>query len=140
MTYRVFDTEEKVWVKGKVYLNPYGELFIIKQSVFGWTKVPLTLSQDRYVYHRDIDLYDRNATLVYEGDYIRAKISDDKTVVGVVVYARELSAYVILCVDSDEFYTLGTEVCEYIEVIGNVFDGYEEEKQNGKPTLSQSEK
>ena len=140
MTYRVRDTLKDRWVKDKVYLSQDGELYLIKRSVFGWTKFPLALSGDRYVYHIDIDLYDKNDVLVYEHDYIKAQVDKDKTVIGVVVYAHELSSYVILCVDSDEFYTLGTEVCEYIEVIGNVFDGYKEEKKDGKQALSRSEK
>lgn len=124
MAFRVYDTEKKLWLKDNLYLNSDNELFLIKRSLFGWVKVPLALSEDRYIYHQDINLCDKNNILVYEGDYIKAKVSDDREVVGMVAYAIDLSAYVILCVDSDEFYTLGTQVCEYIEVIGNVFDGY----------------
>ena len=123
--FRVYNTEKKQWVKDGVYLNPYGELFLIKSSLFGRVKIPLALSDDKYVYHQDINLCDKNDVLVFEGDYIKASVSEDKEVVGMVAYAFDLSAYVILCVDSDEFYTLGTQVCEYIEVVGNVFDGYE---------------
>lgn len=137
MVYRVYDNELKKWVKDNIYLNPNGELFLIKQALFGIVKVPLALSQDRYIYHRAIDLLDKNQKQVFEGDYIQAQVSEDKSVVGLVVFAEELSAYVILCVDSEEFYTLGTEVCEHIEVIGNVFDGYKEEKKYGKQTLSE---
>ena len=124
--FRVFDNERKEWVKKNVYLAPDDELFLIKQSLFGMVKVPLALSSDRYIYHHDINLCDKDGALVYEGDYIRARVAEDKEVIGVVAYAHELSAYVILCTDSDEFYTLGSEICEYIEVIGNVFDGYEQ--------------
>ena len=125
MTYRVYDTEKKKWVQDNIYLTPNGELFLIKKSMFGTVKVPLALSQERYVCHQDINLYDKDETLVYEGDYIRANVTEDKVVVGLVAYAHELSAYVILCVDSDEFYTLGSSVSTEITVIGNVFDGYE---------------
>lgn len=135
MGYRVFDTEKQRWLKDNIYLNPNGELFLIKKSIFGMVKVPLALSQDRYVYHRDINLYDKNEVLVYEGDYIRASVAEDKEVIGLVCYAHELSAYIILCVHSDEFYTLGSETTEYIEVIGNVFDGYKEGKKDGKQAL-----
>ena len=124
--FRVYDTEKKQWLKNNVYLSPDGELFLIKQSLFGMVKVPLILSPDRYICHKDIILYDKENVLVYEGDYIRARVADDKTVIGIVTYAHELSAYVILCVDSDEFYTLGSDVSSEIEVIGNVFDGYKE--------------
>lgn len=123
--FRVYDTEKKKWVKDGIYLNPNGELFLIKRSLFGRVKIPLALSGDKYVYHQDINLCDKNDVLVFEGDYIKASVSEDKEVVGMVAYASDLSAYVILCVDSDEFYTLGAQVCEYIEVIGNVFDDYE---------------
>jgi hypothetical protein len=134
MIYRVYDTVEKKWIKDNVYLSPDGELFLIKQAMFGWVKVPLELSGDRYIYHKDIGLIDKVGKEVYEGDYIRAVVgkvdendenSEDKIEIGLVTYAHELSAYIILCVDSDTFYTLGSSTCEYIEIIGNVFDGYE---------------
>lgn len=124
--FRVYDTERKEWLKKNIYLSPDGELFLIKQSLFGMVKVPLALSPARYICHKDIILYDKENILVYEGDYIKAKVADDKEVIGVVVYAHELSSYVILCVNSDEFYTLGSETTDYIKVIGNVFDGYKE--------------
>ena len=126
--FRVYDKEAKRWVNGKAYLSPNGEIYIIKSSIFGWLKLQPALSHDRYVYHRDIGLYDKNKELVYEGDYIEAQITEEKVVKGIVVYAQEISSYVILCFDSDEYFTLGTEVCEYIEVIGNVFDGFKNEE------------
>ena len=122
--FRVYDTKERRWIWNNVYLAPNGELFMIKQSVFGLVKIPLALSPDRYVYHNAIDLLDKNQAQVYEGDYIKAQVGDDKTVLGMVVFAQELSAYIVLCEESDEFYTLGKEVCDLIEVVGNVFDGY----------------
>lgn len=125
MAYRVYDNEQKRWVRDNIYLNPDGDLFKIKKSIFGMVKVPLALSQDRYVYHKAIDLWDKNQKQVHEGDYIMAQVSEDKSVVGLVAFAVELSSYVILCVESDEFFTLGSETTDYIEIIGNVFDGYE---------------
>ncbi len=125
MAYRVYDNEQKRWVRDNIYLNPDGDLFKIKKSIFGMVKVPLALSQDRYVYHKAIDLWDKNQKRVHEGDYIMAQVSEDKSVVGLVAFAVELSSYVILCVESDEFFTLGSETTDYIEIIGNVFDGYE---------------
>lgn len=121
--FRVYDNERKKWVKDNIYMNADENLFKIKQSLFGITKVPL--DEDRYIYHKDIGLYDKNSRLVFEGDYIKAKVADDKEVIGIVAYAYELSSYVILCVDSDEFYTLGSNVSSEIEVVGSVFDGYE---------------
>lgn len=127
MEYRVYDTEKECWVNKDVYLTPKGELFMIKQSLFGVVKIPLKLDESKYVYHKSAGLFDRNNEEVFEGDYIKADISESKSVIGLVSYAYELSAYVILCVESDEFYTLGSEIKDYIEVVGNVFDGYNKE-------------
>lgn len=126
MSFRVYDNDKQQWLKDNIYLSSNDDLFLIKQSLFGMIKVPLALDVERYICHRDIGLYDKHNVLVYEGDYIKAQVDEDKEVVGLVAYAYDLSAYVILCVDSDEFYTLGSQVCEYIEVVGNVFDDYKE--------------
>ena len=122
--FRVYDNEKKEWVKENIYLNPNGDLFLIKQSLFGMVKVPLALDANRYIYHKAIDLWDKNQKQVHEGDYIEAEVADDRVVIGLVSYAHEHSANEIMSVDSDEFFTLGSETTEYIEVIGNVFDGY----------------
>lgn len=124
--FRVYDKEQRKWLKDNIYLSSDDDLFLIKQSLFGMIKVPLALDIERYICHRDIGLYDKYNVLVYEGDYIKAQVDENKEVVGLVVYAYDLSSYIILCADSDEFYTLGSQVCEYIEVIGNVFDNYKE--------------
>ena len=137
MLYRVYDREKKNWIKNNVYMTPDGELYKIKSSLFGWSKVPLTLDGDRYVCHRAIDLYDKNQELVYEDDYIKAQVDKDKSVIGIVSYAPELSSYVILCIDVDKYYTLGSEVCEFIEIIGNVFDGFKEVIQDGQQSLQE---
>lgn len=125
MAFRVFDLEKEKWLEKDVYLNLNGELFLIKQSLFGFSKVPLALSQDRYICHKDIELYDKDGNLIFEGDYLEATVAEDRTVKGIVVYAHELSAYIILCSEMNEYFTLGKDVCEFIRVIGNVFDGYE---------------
>lgn len=125
MGYRVYDIERNQWIKDNVYLNPDGDLFLIKKSIFGRTKKPILLEPDRYIYHNDIELYDKDNNLVYIGDYIKAQVKEDRSVIGLVSYAHDLSAYVILCDDTNEFFTLGSNVCELIEIIGNVFDGYE---------------
>ena len=126
MFYRVYDNVKERWIEKDIYLSPNGELFKLKHSVFGLIKLPLALSPERYTYHRCIYIQDKNNKEVYEGDYIKANVAEDKTVIGVVVYAEELSSYIILCEDNSKFYTLGKDVCEYIEIIGNVFDGYKE--------------
>lgn len=138
MAYRVFDTEKKVWLKDNICLNPDGELFKIKKLIFGIVKTLIALSSDRYIYHRDINLYDKDGALIYEGDYILASVAEDKEVIGLVCYAHELSSYVILVESTQEFFTLGSEITEYIKVIGNVFDGYEEVNNNDEQTLSKT--
>lgn len=132
MEFRVYDNEEKKWIKENILLSPNGELFSTKQSFFGTSKTLTALDLERYIYHKNIGLTDKNETEVFEGDYIKANVgktdenSEDKIEIGLVVYAYDLSAYIILCVDSDTFYTLGSNVSSEIEVIGNVFDGYKE--------------
>lgn len=121
--FRVYDNIEKCWVSDGIYLSPNDELYSIKRSALGQTKI-VKLSKERYIYHKAIDLWDKEGIQVYEGDYIQAQIDEGVSKVGLVAFAHELSSYVILCVDSDEFYTLGSEVKEYISVCGNVFDGY----------------
>jgi hypothetical protein len=121
---RVYDIQKNQWIKDNVYLNPDGDLFLIKKSIFGRTKKPILLDSDRYVWHQDIELYDKNNNMVYIGDYIKAQVEENRSVIGLVTYAHEMSAYIILC-DDNKFYTLGSNVCELIEIIGNVFDGYE---------------
>lgn len=137
--FRVWDIEKEEWVEDDVYLNQNRSLFCYKKSLIGLNKM-FELDPDRYVYHRDIELYDKNNSLIYEGDYVRAQVDKNRFVVGIVVYAHELSAYIILCKETDEYYTLGNGVCEFIEKIGNVFEGVKEVKQDGESTLQESEK
>ena len=132
VAYRVYDDDRKEWIKEDVYLNQNGELFKIKQSVFGLVKMPLALNKDRYVYQYSIGLLDKNNKDIFVGDYLKAHVGENKDVVGLVVYINELSSYIILCEDSKEYYTLGEPVSEYIEIIGNIFDGYEGVKENNE--------
>lgn len=127
MSFRVYDKKKKKWVNEDIYMNPNGELFKVSQSLFGNNKLTF-LHQDRYVFQRAIDLNDKDNNPIYIGDYLEARVADDRVVTGMVTFANELSAYVILCFDSNEFFTLGTDVCQYIKVIGNVFD----ESKKGK--------
>lgn len=127
MGYRVYDKKKKRWVEDKIFLTPNGDLMKSDKSMFGWTK-PTFVSENRYVYQKAIDLYDKNGTPIYVGDYLKAKVAEDRIVTGLVTFANELSAYIIICFESEEFFTLGTEVCEYIEVIGNVFDDDKKKK------------
>lgn len=120
MSYRVYDKKKKKFVEDNIFLTPDGELVESKKSIFG-DKITF-VSQNRYIYQKYIELDDIDGKQIYVGDYLEAKISEDKTVIGMVTFAPELSAYIILCFETEEYFTLGTEVCQYIKVVGNVFD------------------
>ena len=124
MAYRVYDTEQKCWVND-VYLSTNGELYKEIRSFFGIVKL-VPLNSERYVYHNDINLYDKNEALIFEGDVVNAQVGEDKFVTGFVAYVNELAGYAILCDDTEEFYMLGSDVCEFIEIVGNVFDNKNE--------------
>lgn len=131
--FRVYDTENKKWIKDNIYLNQDGGLFKIKQSVFGMVKVPLALDSEKYVCHLEIGLPDKNGKSIFEGDYIKGVVDEEegqRIITGLVAYAQHLSSYVVLCFDSDEYFPLGEYVSDRIEIVGNVFDGYEEVKEN----------
>lgn len=127
--FRVYDDKEGCWIADNVYLTQNNELVMIKQ-VLGMAKMPITLDKDRYIYHRAINLRDVNGVEVFEGDYVLAKVSEDKSIIGLVTFAEELSAYIVLSVNDTEYYTLGSDVSEFIEVVGNVFDGCDDKKYN----------
>lgn len=120
MSFRVYDRKKKRFTKDNIYLTQDGELIESKKSLFG-NKMTF-VDQNRYVYQKYIELNDKNEVPIYIGDYLEAKVAEDKIVRGMVTFAEELSAYIILCFDTDEYFTLGTDVCELIEVVGNVFE------------------
>ena len=130
MSYRVYDKKKKKFITDNIFLTPEGELVESKKSLFG-NKMTF-VDQNRYVYQRYIGLNDKNDTPIFIGDYLEAKIEEDKIAQGMVTFAPELSSYIILCFETEEFFTLGTEVCDLIEVVGNVFDDKKGIK-DGKP-------
>ncbi len=138
MLYRVYNISKKKWIYN-VCLTPDGQLFALKQPIFGKTKSLVELSQNTHVYHKSIDLWDKNEKQIFEGDIIKAQVADNREVIGLVTFASELSAYIILCDKTNEYFTLGDSVCSYIEIIGNVFDGYKEDEKDGQQALQESE-
>lgn len=118
--YRVFDKKKKKFIIDNIFLTPDGELMESKKSLFG-NKMTF-VDQNRYVYQKYIELNDKNNIPIFIGDYLNAQVSEDRSVNGMVTFAPELSSYIILCFDNEEYFTLGTEVCQFIEVVGNVFD------------------
>lgn len=130
MGYRVFDKKRKRFVTENVYLTPDGELVESKKSLFG-NKMTF-IDQNRYVYQRYIGLSDQDNNPIYIGDVLEAKVADDEVVTGVVSFAQELSSYIIFCNYNEKWYTLGTEICDRIRVIGNIFDDEKKGKKDGK--------
>ena len=130
MSYRVYDKKKRKFITDNIFLTPDGELVESKKSL--WGNKMTFVDQNRYVYQKYIELDDKNNVCVFMGDYVKAQVSEDREISGLVTFAPELSSYVILCFDSDEYFTLGTEVCQYIQVIGNVFDDLKKGKKDGK--------
>ena len=130
MSYRVFDKKKRRFVTENVYLTPDGELVESKKSLFG-NKMTF-IDQNRYVYQRYIGLADVENNPIYIGDVLEAKVADDEVVTGVVSFAQELSSYIIFCDCNEKWYTLGTEICDRIRVIGNIFDDEKKGKKDGK--------
>lgn len=127
--YRVFDKKRGQWIDD-VVKDMQDDLYKIKKGIFG--EKLIYLNSDEYVCHNAFDLYDKNNMQVFEGDYLRAEVDKDKIVIGLVAFVNDLSAYVILVEPTQEFFTLGSETMEHIEVIGNVFDGYATTDGEGK--------
>ena len=122
MSFRVYDKKKKKFVQGNILLTPDGELVESKKSIFG-NKLTF-VEQNRYVFQKAIDLKDKDGTDIYIGDYLEAHVSEDRAIVGLVTFSTELSAYIILDFEADEYFTLGESVSQYLKVVGNCFDEY----------------
>lgn len=120
MAYRVYDKKKRKFVSDNVYLTPEGELVESKKSLFG-SKMTF-VDQNRFVFQKYIELSDKNDVPIYMGDYVEAHVAENKVITGLVTFSTELSSYVILCFETDEYFTLGESVKDLIRVTGNVFD------------------
>lgn len=118
--FRVFDKVEHAWVQDCIYLSPNDDLSIEKtrKSLFGKTKLTL-VSEQRYIYQRDIGLLDKNGNLIFEGDICSTKSED---VMGVIAYVPQHASYYLLDDRDMKYYPLGEERCKQLEVIGNIFE------------------
>ena len=116
--YRVYDNKEKCWVKEGIYISPNNDLFISKKAMFGAEKLSL-ISNQRYIFHRDIGLHDMNEALIFEGDICRIARLD---VIGFIDYYAEHASYYLFDYANSKYYVLDTDKCKEIEVIGNVLE------------------
>lgn len=116
--YRVYDNQTKKWVREGIYLSPNNDLSTSKKALFGTEKLSLA-SDNRYTWHRDIGLTDKNNKLIFEGDICKCK---DGAFTGVVAYVRERAAYYLLDDEHMTYYPLGIEHMDMVEVVGNVFE------------------
>lgn len=130
MGYRVYDKKKKRFVTDNIYLTPEGELVESKKSL--WGNKMTFVNQNRYVYQRYIGLVDRENHPIFIGDYLEAVVADDEIIVGIVTFAEELSSYIIWCFDNEKWFTLGTDVCDRIRIVGNVFDDEKKGKKDDK--------
>lgn len=120
--FRVYDTKEKRWVREGVFLSPNDDLNETKKSMFGKSKLSL-IPDCRYAVTRDIGTYDKNGTLIYEGDILK---SDENDIIGLVAYIPDKAAFVLLDYRKSKFYPLGTEICkDRLTIIGNNFENPE---------------
>lgn len=116
--FRIYDKKEKKFIRENIYISPIGDVFISSKKMFGTEKLNL-VSSERYVYQKDIGLYDVNKWLIYEGDICKV---DRLNVTGVIAYAPEYASYFLFDDQNLKYYPLTEERCKEIEIIGNVFD------------------
>lgn len=130
MAFRVYDKKKKRFVTDNIFLTPEGELVESKKSV--WGNKMTFVDGNRFVFQKSTELFDRDNTEIFVGDYLSAEVSDDRIVEGLVTFAEELGSFVILCFDTGEYFVLSQSVCSKIKVVKNIFDDEKKGKKDGK--------
>lgn len=121
MPFRVYDTKEKKWLQN-CYLNQFDDLLLSEKKKFGKEKTML-LSDNRYVWHRDIGYLDKNDNPIFEGDICNINTNKGEFVC-VVVYISSCCSYLLAHSDGEkvDLYEFYEEAKDLIEIIGNIFD------------------
>ena len=118
--FRVYDNVTHKWCADEFCLSSYGDLFIVKNTVFGNDKIEL-VSENRYTVHNYIGANDKYGNPIFEGDIVRHTEDDD--ISGVVAYHAEHAEYYVFDEKHGAYYILIAENRDEMQVVGNVFDG-----------------
>lgn len=119
--FRVYDKKLEKWVSDDEFcISSYGDLFIVKHTMFGKDKIDL-VSDDRYIVHNYINANDVYGNPIFEGDICMH--TEDESTYGVVAYSDEHAAYYVFDENNSAYYMLIGENREEMRVVGNVFDG-----------------
>lgn len=122
--YRLYDHDNKEWVKDEFYVSSFGDVLLKKKALFGGVKM-IHASEDRYTLHQDTGVCDVNGYLIFEGDICRN--CKDHDIICVVGYYPENAAYLLFEAKYDAKYrmnafALDNDSRSELEVIGNVLD------------------
>ena len=130
MSIRVFDTQLNDWHYGEFCISANEDLVEIKKRPFGLEKIEL-LSDERYIWHKDIGLYDLNGNLIFEGDICEMNLPMEfdnpdndsyETSYHLVAYSYDNAAYYLVDMENGSCCRFNKEVIQYLTVIGNVFN------------------
>lgn len=116
--FRIFDHREKKWVRENIFLTPMNDLYVLNEKRFRKKRLQI-VADTRYTCQKDIDLFDVNGRLIFEGDI--CKISPSNAV-GVIAYIPERASYYLLDEENLKYYPLTKERCRQMEIIGNIME------------------
>ena len=107
------------WADGYFCISLSGDLFAVKQTLFGNEKIEI-VSDDDYTVQMCTDAADKYGNLIFEGDICKHTGDDD--VSGVVAYYAEHSAYYVFDDDDSAYYRLILNNRAEMVIVGDGFD------------------